>query len=87
MWRFGDLPRQILAGEVQLLVQAGAPLRAIGDIVNHAGMRHIAARASLSGVSLELAAEDRSVLDVGLRVGPPHGRLSFCHGPSPVKNR
>ena len=68
--RFGDLPGQVLAGEMQLLVQAGAPLGAVGDIVNHPGMRHKAARATFSGVAPELAAEDRSVVDLGLRVGP-----------------
>lgn len=36
VWSFPNFGRQLLAGEVQLLVQAGAPARAVTDIVNDA---------------------------------------------------
>ena len=35
MWRVGEFGSQILTGPMQLLMQAGAPLRTVRYVINH----------------------------------------------------
>ena len=48
---FGEFIGQVLACEVQVFVQARAPLGAIGHIVDDASARDPHARASFAGVA------------------------------------
>src|SRR5690606_11369069 len=58
---FGQLAGQVEAGKVQALVQAGAPLGTIADVVNHALVGHVGARAALAVVALKLGGGEGAV--------------------------
>ncbi len=62
VWRVGQLARQILPGEMELFVEPGPPLGAIGDVVDDPGVGHEAACPAFSGVQLQLAERDDSII-------------------------
>ena len=52
MWSVGELVRQVLAWEVQLLMQVGPPFGAIGDVVDNATICNEFSGAALTRTAL-----------------------------------
>jgi hypothetical protein len=55
MWGVRQLGGQVLTGEVELLVEEGSPLWAVGHIVDHATAGDPGAGAALTGVAAQLS--------------------------------
>jgi len=53
MRRFGEFTRQILTGEMQILMQVEAPLGTIGDVINDAVVGDKLACAALTSVATQ----------------------------------
>jgi len=84
--RIGEFAGQVLAGEVQQLVQAGPPLGAISNVVDNSPAGNESARTPLAGVAPQLAfiddpirrfhgldyTVDRAITKKPLPIGIPH---------------
>lgn len=62
--RVGEFAREVLRGEVQLLVQIGMPFGAIGDIINDAFVRDKLSCAALARIAAEFCEGDEAGGDV-----------------------